>query len=43
VVGKHDGKRLLRRPRDQWENIIKVVIKEIGVDCIYLAQDRDKW
>ena len=43
LLGKHEGKRPLWRPRDQWEDNIKVDIKEIGVDYIYLAQDRDSW
>ena len=43
LLGKHEGKRTLGRPRDQWEDNIKVYIKEIGVDYIYLAQDRDSW
>jgi hypothetical protein len=34
---------LLGRLTDQWEDNIKVDIKEIGVDYIYLAQDRDSW
>jgi hypothetical protein len=43
LLGKHEGKRPLARPRDQWEDNIKVDIKEIGVDYIYLAQVRDSW
>jgi hypothetical protein len=41
LLGKHEGKRPLGRPRDQWEDNIKVDIKVLGVDYIYLVQDRD--
>jgi hypothetical protein len=40
LVGKPEGKRLLRRPRRKW------VDREIGwdgMDWIELAQDRDQW
>jgi hypothetical protein len=43
LLGKHEGKRPLGRPRDQWEDNIKVDIKGVGVDYIYVAQDRDSW
>jgi hypothetical protein len=46
LVGKPEGKRLLRRPRHRWEYNSKTDLKEIGfdsVDCINVAQDRDKW
>jgi len=43
LLGKHEGKGPLGRLRDQWEDNIKVDIKEIRVDYIYLAQDRDSW
>jgi len=43
LLGKREGKGPLGRLRDQWEDNIKVDIKEIGVDYIYLAQDRDSW
>jgi hypothetical protein len=46
LVGKHDGKRPLGRPRRRWEDGIRMDLKEIGlggVDWIRLAQDRDLW
>jgi hypothetical protein len=46
VVGKHKGKRPLRRPRRRWEDNIKVEFQEVGfrdMDWIELAQNRDKW
>jgi hypothetical protein len=30
LVGKPEGKRLLRRPRHRWEGNIKINIKELG-------------
>jgi hypothetical protein len=45
-VGNPEGKRSLRRPRRRWVDNIKMDLLEIGwggVDCIGLAQDRDKW
>jgi hypothetical protein len=45
LVGKPEGKRLLRRPRRRWTDIIKMDLLEIGwggVDWIGLAQDRVK-
>jgi hypothetical protein len=39
LVGKPEGKRLIRRPRRRWENNIKVDLGEIGwrsVDWICL-------
>jgi hypothetical protein len=44
--GKHEGKRLLRRPRRRWENNIRIDLREIVwevVDWIHLAQGRDQW
>ena len=44
-VGKHEGKRLLGRPRHRWENNIKLDLQEEGcgdLDCIDLAHDRDR-
>jgi hypothetical protein len=41
-----EGKRPLGRPRRIWVNNIKMALREIGcgcMDCIDLAQDRDKW
>ena len=46
LVGKPEGKRLLGRPRSRWEDNIKMDLQEVGcggVDCIELAQDRDRW
>jgi hypothetical protein len=45
-VGKPEGKRPLGRPRRRWVDNIKMDLGEIGwdgMDCIELAQDRDKW
>jgi len=46
LVGKHEGKRLIRRPRHRWEDNIKMDLQEVGcggMDWIELAQDRDRW
>jgi hypothetical protein len=46
LIGKHEGKRLLGRPRRRWEDHIKIDLEEItyvGMDWMYLAQDRDRW
>jgi hypothetical protein len=46
VVGKPDGKRLPVRPRHQWEDDIKMDLKEIGwkgVDWIYVTQKYGQW
>jgi hypothetical protein len=46
LVGKPDGKRPLGRPRCRWEDGVRMDLREIGlrgVDCIRLAQDRDRW
>jgi hypothetical protein len=46
LVGKPEGKRPLERPRRRWEDNIKMDLQEVGVgcvDCIELAQNRDKW
>jgi hypothetical protein len=46
LVGKTEGKRLLGRRRRRWEDGIRMDLREIGlggVDCIRLAQDRDRW
>jgi hypothetical protein len=46
LVGKPEGKRPLGRPRRKWEDIIKMDLQEVGVECgewIDSAQDRDRW
>jgi hypothetical protein len=46
LVEKLEGKRPLGRPRRRWEDNIKMDIQEMecgGMDCIDLAEDRDKW
>jgi hypothetical protein len=42
LVGKYEGKRPLGRPRHRWEDNIKMVLKETGMegmDWINLACD----
>jgi hypothetical protein len=46
LVGKPEGKRPIGRPRLRWEDNIKIDLQEVrrgGVDCIELAEDRDRW
>jgi hypothetical protein len=46
LVGKHEGKRPLGKPRRRWEDRIRMDLREIGlggVDWIRLSQDRDRW
>jgi hypothetical protein len=46
LVGKHEGKRPLGRPRRRWEDGIRMDLREIGlggVDLIRLSQDRERW
>jgi hypothetical protein len=46
LVGRHEGKRSLGRPRRKWEDNIKLDLREIGTDGAYwirLAQDRVQW
>ena len=46
LVGRHDGKRTLGRPRSRWEDNIKMDLQEVGcggMDWIELAEDRDRW
>jgi hypothetical protein len=46
LVGSHEGRRPLGRPRRRWEDNIKMDLRETGfgdVDWINLAQDRDRW
>jgi hypothetical protein len=44
LVGKHEGKRPLGRPKRRWKDNIKRDLQGAGcggMDWIYLAQDRD--
>jgi hypothetical protein len=41
LVGKHEGKRPLERPRRRWEDGIKMAGGV--VEWIHLAQDRGRW
>jgi hypothetical protein len=46
LVGKHEGKRPLGRPRYRWEDNIRMDLREIGLVSVYwihLAQDMDQW
>jgi hypothetical protein len=46
VVGKPEGKRPLWRPRQSWEDNIRMDLQEVGcgvIDWIGLAQDRGRW
>ena len=46
LVGKHERKRPLGRPRRRWEDNIKMELQEEGCgdkDWIELAQDGDRW
>ena len=46
LTGKPTGKRPLRRPRNRWEDNIRMGLKEIGKNTRNLvdsAQDRDYW
>jgi len=46
LVIKPEGKRPLRRPRNRWEDNIRMDHGEIGreaVKLMHLVQDRDKW
>jgi hypothetical protein len=44
--GKPEEKSPLERPRRRWEDNIKMDLQVVrcgGMDCIDLAQDRDRW
>jgi len=46
LVGKPEGRRPMGRPRRRWEDNIRMDLREVGcgcVDCMELAQDRDRW
>ena len=46
LVGKPEGRRLLRRPRCRWVDNIRMELQEVRcgyMDWIGLAQDRDRW
>jgi len=46
LVGKHEEKKLLGRPRSRWKDNIKMDLLNVGrggMDWIDLAQDRDRW
>jgi hypothetical protein len=45
-VGKPEGKRPIGSSRRRWAANIKIYLREIafdGMDCLDLAQDRNKW
>jgi hypothetical protein len=46
LVGKHERKRLLGRPRHRWEDNLKTDLLEVGcggLDWIKLSEDWDRW
>jgi hypothetical protein len=43
IVGKLEGKKPLGRSRCRWKHNIKMDLREIGLDWIHRAQDRDPW
>jgi hypothetical protein len=45
-MGNTEGNRQLGRPRNRWDDNIKMDLQEVGsrgMDWIGLAQDRDRW
>ena len=45
-MGKRERKRPFGRPKQRWENNIKMDLQEVGcedMNWIELAQDRDRW
>ena len=45
-MGKPEGRRPLGKPRNRWEDNIKMDLQEVrcgGMDWIELAQYRDSW
>jgi len=45
-VARSDGRRPLGRPRRRWVDNVRMDLQEVGcgyMDCIGLAQDRDRW
>jgi hypothetical protein len=45
-VGKPEDKRQLGGPRRKWVDNMKMDVREIrqgGVDCTHLTQERDQW
>jgi hypothetical protein len=46
LVGEPEGKRPLGIPRRRWEVNIQMNLQEVGyvgMDCVDLARDRDRW
>jgi hypothetical protein len=45
LVGRHEEKRLVGRPRSIREDNIKMDLQEVGwgMDWFDLAQDKDRW
>jgi hypothetical protein len=45
LVGKHERKRPLRKPRRKWEDIIMMCLQEMewGMDWINVTEDRERW
>jgi len=46
LMRRREGKRPLGRSRRRWKDDIKMDLQEVewgGMDCIALAQGRDRW